>query len=139
MLCFFGLRHEMVVKIKSNKFQQHQQHMKWHELNPGFVCQICFYRSVDKPSHKEHMELHTSKASSSLICVLCDKTFTRRDNFHKHIQRTHMVSESYNNLLDLGRSSDPMVQTSVIKTKIIVFALMTTNPKANLNRIVLYH
>lgn len=67
--------------------------MKWHELHPGFVCNHCHFQSDDKPSYKEHMELHESK-SSPFACVFCHKVYENAPYLRQHCKRTHVVSRS---------------------------------------------
>lgn len=65
--------------------------MKWHEINPGFVCRICHYESENKPSYEEHLELH--KGRSRYLCVFCEKKFCGKKRLHRHTQR--VVSIDY--------------------------------------------
>lgn len=57
--------------------------MKWYELHPGFVCRICHYKLEDKASYKEHLTLHKDK--DRLICVLCDKVYSRQCLLQRHV------------------------------------------------------
>lgn len=82
-----------------------QRHMKWHHLHPGFVCKICSYRAIDKPSYKEHIELHRSKLSP-FACVFCDRVYERARELRRHCKchdvnshNFHLHSHSHDNSL----------------------------------------
>lgn len=52
-------------------------------------CKFCHFRSDDKTSYKEHMELHDKK-SSPLVCIVCDKSFEKARTLQIHNYRHYV-------------------------------------------------
>ena len=60
-----------------------------HEGIVRFRCEFmnCTYRTNDRKSLKEHTMRHISETAYK--CNFCDKTFTRKRNYTRHIRVTH--------------------------------------------------
>lgn len=65
--------------------------MKWHDAQPGLICQICRFQPNDEQSLRQHMELH-QKIENRLTCVICKKTASQVYALRIHVQNKHVSS-----------------------------------------------
>ncbi|XP_059614354.1 gastrula zinc finger protein XlCGF57.1-like [Phlebotomus argentipes] len=63
--------------------------MKIHTGEKPHVCDICGRGFVQKTNLNSHRELHSSPDYPPMKCPYCSKMFERKQNFKKHIYKTH--------------------------------------------------